>query len=97
VFYVWHRGDAALVHLFRAAAGLESLVSGESQVLGQVRDASKGATACAAAGPILHVIFQRALRAGKRARQQTGLGRYDLSVPSVAVALARQVCDSISQ
>jgi len=92
---VVHHGEAAVDHLFRVATGLESLVPGESQVLGQVRDAYGAATACAAAGPILHIVFQRALRAGKRARQQTGLGRCELSVPSVAVALARQVCDRL--
>src|SRR3954451_21561102 len=55
------RDQAAVDHLFRVAAGVESLVPGEGQVLGQVRDAYKLASECKAVGPILHHVFQRAL------------------------------------
>jgi glutamyl-tRNA reductase len=85
--------EAAVGHLFRVAAGLESLVVGEGQILGQVRDAYKLASARKAVGPILHHVFQRALRVGKRVREETGLDRGKLSVASIAVDVARAVFD----
>jgi len=85
--------EAAVDHLFRVAAGLESLVLGEGQILGQVRDAYKLASDCKAVGPILHHVFQRALRVGKRVREETGLDRGKCSVASVAVDVARAVFD----
>jgi glutamyl-tRNA reductase len=85
--------EAAVGHLFRVAAGLESLVPGEGQILGQVRDAYKLASECRAVGPTLHHVFQRALRVGKRVREETGLDRGKCSVASVAVDVARAVFD----
>ena len=85
--------EAAVDHLFRVAAGMESLVLGEGQILGQVRDAYKLASDCKAVGPILHHVFQRALRVGKRVREETGLDRGKCSVASVAVDVARAVFD----
>ena len=90
---VARRDAAAVGHLFRVAAGLESLVVGEGQILGQVRDAYKLAAGRKAVGPVLHQVFQRALRAGKRVRAETGLGRGKLSVASIAVDVARAVFD----
>ena len=90
---VVHRDEAAIGHLFRVATGLESLVPGEDQILGQVRDAYKAATGREIVGPILHTVFQKALRAAKRARDKTGLGRGKLSVASIAVDVARKVFD----
>ena len=90
---VAHHDEAAIAHLFRVAAGLESLVPGEGQILGQVRDAYKLASDCKAVGPILHQVFQRALRVGKRVREETGLDRGRCSVASVAVDVARAVFD----
>jgi glutamyl-tRNA reductase len=90
---VARRDGAAVDHLFRVAAGLESLVTGEGQVLGQVRDAYTLAAGCEAVGPILHHVFQRALRVGRRVREETGLDRGRCSVAGVAVAVARAVFD----
>ena len=90
---VSRRDEAAVAHLFRVAAGLESLVPGEGQILGQVRDAYKLASDRKAVGPILHHVFQRALRVGRRVREETGLGRGKCSVASVAVEVARAVFD----
>src|SRR3954469_5675868 len=90
---VARRDEAAVDHLFRVAAGLESLVPGEGQVLGQVKDAYRLASECQAVGPILHHVFQRALRVGKRVREETGLDRGKCSVASVAVDVARAVFD----
>jgi glutamyl-tRNA reductase len=89
--------EAAVGHLFRLAAGLESLVLGESQILGQVRDAYKLAADCKTVGPILHHVFQRALRVGKRVREETGLDRGKCSVASVAVDVARSVFDRFEE
>ncbi|HWE36468.1 MAG TPA: glutamyl-tRNA reductase [Isosphaeraceae bacterium] len=92
---VARRDAAAVEHLFRVAAGLESLVLGEGQILGQVRDAYRLAAGRGAVGPVLHQVFQRALRVGKRARAETGLGRGRTSVASVAVDVARAVFDRL--
>ncbi|MBN8525566.1 MAG: glutamyl-tRNA reductase [Planctomycetes bacterium] len=84
-------GEACATHLFRVAAGLESMVLGEAEIAGQVRrsyDAARGAGLC---GAILHGLFQRAMACGKDVRTRTGLGDHKLSVASVAVDLARQV------
>jgi glutamyl-tRNA reductase len=90
---VVHNEEAAIGHLFRVTGGLESLVPGEDQILGQVRDAYKAATGRGVVGPILHAVFQRALSAAKRARDEAGLGRGKLSIASIAVDVARDVFD----
>ncbi len=83
--------DAAALHLFRVAAGLDSLVPGEGEILGQVRDAfDRGAT-----GPLLDHLFRQALYAGRRARVETAIGESPASVPAAAAALAQQVFDDL--
>ncbi len=91
---VAHHDDAVVAHLFRVASSLESLVLGEGQILGQVRDAYQAAVAAKSVGPILHSVFQDALRVGKKVRSDTGLDQGKLSVASVAVDVAREVFDS---
>ena len=81
---------AAVAHLFAVAAGLDSAVVGESEILGQVRQAWESATGEGAAGPALHLLFRHALEVGKRARTETGIGRALTSVSSAAVALAAE-------
>ena len=76
---VVHNEEAAIGHLFRVTAGLESLVPGEDQILGEVRDAYTAAAGVGVVGPILHTAFQMAMRAAERAREETGLGRGKLS------------------
>ncbi len=80
----------AMHHLFRVAAGLESLVLGEGQILAQVRTALDMARERGAAGPILERCFQAALKAGKRARHETDIARGAVSVSHVAIALAAE-------
>jgi glutamyl-tRNA reductase len=75
------------VHLFRVSAGLDSLVPGESEILGQVRAAYDAAKP----GPFLDRVFQQALALGKRVRTETAIGESPASVPSAAAALAQQV------
>jgi glutamyl-tRNA reductase len=93
---VSYHDEGAVGHLFRVAASLESLVLGEGQILGQVRDAYKAADACKKVGPIFHHVFQSALKVGKAVRAQTGMDQGKLSVASVAVDVAREVFDSFA-
>ena len=83
-------------HLFRVAASLESLVLGEGQILGQVREAYRTAVDCRTVGPVFHSVFQAALRVGKLVRERTGMDQGKLSVASVAVDLAKEVFDSFA-
>ena len=86
-----HDGASAVRHLMRVASGLESMIVGEPQVLGQVTAAYRAALAQRSVGPVLNTLFQRAIRAGKRAHTETNIGQYAVSVPSVAAALAERV------
>jgi len=82
--------DAAR-HLFRVAAGLESLVVGEPQILGQVKDAHTAATDVQTAGPVMNRLFHASFAVGKRVRTETGLGAGAVSVGYAAVALAKKI------
>jgi glutamyl-tRNA reductase len=79
--------EAAALHLFRVAAGLDSMVPGEGEILGQVR-AAYGGGAC---GPVLDKLFRGALHAGRKARTETAIGESPASVSAAAAALAQQV------
>ena len=81
------RDEAAALHLFRVAAGLDSMVPGEGEILGQVR----GAYERGAAGTVLDRLFRQALHAGRKARTQTAIGESPASVSSAAAVLAEQV------
>ena len=82
--------DGAVAHLFGVAAGLDSMIVGEGEILGQVRDAFQLAEQEGATSQSLARLFQHAVRVGKRARTETAIGRSALSVSSAAVALAEQ-------
>jgi glutamyl-tRNA reductase len=86
-----HAGGAAVRHLFRVAASLDSLVLGEPQILGQLKQAYDVAREERALGPILNRTLPRAIRVAKRVRTETSIGSGQVSVPSVAVDLARQI------
>ncbi|GED98934.1 glutamyl-tRNA reductase [Gordonia crocea] len=83
--------EAAAEHLFTVAAGLDSLVVGEQQILGQIRGAYASADAHRTAGRVLHELAQQALRVGKRVHTETGIDRAGASVVSVALHRARSV------
>ena len=85
-----HYDTPAVAHLFSVAAGLDSAVLGESEVLGQVKVAWDRAREEGAAGAALNLLFRHALEAGKRARTETGIARNITSVSQAAVALAGQ-------
>jgi glutamyl-tRNA reductase len=83
--------EAAALHAFRVAAGLDSLVPGEAQILGQVRGAYELARAADTAGPVLHRLFRQALRVGRRVRTETAIGENPASISSAAAELAERV------
>jgi glutamyl-tRNA reductase len=80
-------GDEVVKHLFQVAAGLDSIVLGEPQILGQVTEAYATAQRHGTAGKILSRLFQTAIHAGKRARTETTIGHNPASISSVAVNL----------
>ena len=90
-----HSGKAAAHHLLRVAAGLDLLVLGENEILGQVRDAAELAQKGDSCGPNLSALFRFAIQAGKRVRCETEIGRASLSVASVVAELAEQTFGSI--
>lgn len=85
-----YRGLFALIHLFRMASGLDSLVVGESEILAQTRNAFEAARAAGTTGKLLQPLFEAVLRAGKRVRSDTDLGAGTLSIARVAADVAHQ-------
>lgn len=86
-----HRAAQAVRHLLRVASGLDSLVLGEPQILGQVKDAHKIARASGTAGRVLDRLFQHSFSVAKRVRTETAIGSSPVSVAYAAVSLARQI------
>jgi glutamyl-tRNA reductase len=90
--HLYHHGQAEAVrHLFRVAASLDSLIVGEAQIVGQVKRAFLQAQEQGAAGPLLNLLFRRALEVAKRVRTETGIARGRVSVSSAAVDYVREV------
>jgi glutamyl-tRNA reductase len=87
--------DSAVSHLFGVAAGLDSMILGEGEILGQVRTAWQRAESEATVGQSLARVFRHAIEVGKRARTETAIGRSALSVSSAAVALAERTMFSL--
>ncbi|MFH0939006.1 MAG: glutamyl-tRNA reductase [Planctomycetota bacterium] len=85
------QGSAAAQHLFEVTASLDSQILGESEILGQVKDAYRVASESGACGPALRALLERAFFLAKQARSEGGIGRSPSSVSSAAVALARKV------
>ncbi len=85
-----HRNCDAARHLYRVTAGLESMIVGEAEIQGQIKRAYDGALAKEAVGPLTNHLFKAALAAGKRVRTETAIGERQLSLPAVAVALAKE-------
>jgi glutamyl-tRNA reductase len=85
-----HRNCDAARHLYRVAAGLESMIIGEAEIQGQVKRAYETALARETAGPLTNRLFRAALATGKRVRTETAIGARQLSLPAVAAALARE-------
>jgi glutamyl-tRNA reductase len=90
--HLYQKTDRAVVeHLFSVSSSLDSMVLGETQILGQVREAYDVSREAKAAGPLLHPLFQRAVAVGKQVMRETSIGEGRLSVASVAVDYARQI------
>lgn len=87
--------EAAVRHLCSVAAGLDSMILGEPQILGQVTEAYQLAVGCGTAGPVLAALFRKAIECGKRARSETGISEHAVSVSHVAVELAKQIFGSL--
>jgi glutamyl-tRNA reductase len=87
--------DAAVAHLFSVAAGLDSMIVGESEILGQVRDAWDIAVRESATGPLLSRLFRHAVESGKRVRTETGISKHPVSISSAAVAVAAEHLGSL--
>ena len=88
--------ENAVRHLFRVAAGLDSMVLGESQILGQVRKAYQIACECDASNVVLNILFQRAITVGKRVRTETDIDKNSVSIGYTAVEKAKQIFGDLS-
>src|SRR5262245_42067922 len=89
--------EQAVRHLFRVAAGLDSMVLGEPQILGQITDAYEAALSQGAAGTVLSTLFRAAIHTGKRVRTETKIGINPASISSVAAGLAQRLLGDLSQ
>jgi glutamyl-tRNA reductase len=87
----------AVRHAFRVASGLDSMVLGEPQILGQMKDAVRAAQESGALGTHLHQLFQRSFAVAKEVRSSTEIGAHSVSMAAAAVRLARRIFDDISQ
>ncbi|MFC7274016.1 glutamyl-tRNA reductase [Paractinoplanes rhizophilus] len=83
-----HYDEAAVLHSFQVSSGLDSMVVGEAQILGQLRDAYHAASEADTAGRLLHELMQQALRVGKRAHAETGIDKAGQSVVTAALEVA---------
>jgi glutamyl-tRNA reductase len=84
-----HAGEDVARHLARVASGLDSLVLGEAEILGQVRDAYDDAKRSGTAGPVLELLFRSAVTSGRRARSETAIGANPATASSMALSLAQ--------
>jgi glutamyl-tRNA reductase len=94
-FFVY-RGERAAQHVYRVAAGLDAVVKGEAEVLGQVREALALARVERTAGPILSRLFESAIETARRVRNETAVGRTAVSVGSIAAGLADQTLGQLA-
>lgn len=92
-----YEDDKCVQHLFRVASGLDSMVVGESEILGQAKKAYESARTSGAVGPFLHRLFQRAFRVAKQVRTHTDIARGAVSVGSVAVELAQRIFGKLNR
>ena len=90
-------GEGAVRHAFRVASGLDSMVLGEPQILGQMKDAARCAQDAQALGTHLHQLFQRAFAVAKEVRTTTEVGAHSVSLAAAAVRLAQRIFEDMSQ
>ena len=92
-----HEGSAAVRHLFEVAASIDSLIMGETEILGQTRLAYSKAQEAGTVGPVLHRIFERAFHLAKEIREHGGIGQARASISSAAVKLAGKIFEDLSK
>lgn len=92
-----HEHNQAVRHAFRVASGLDSMVLGEPQILGQMKDAVRVANEAGALGTLLHQLFQRTFAVAKEVRTQTAIGAHSVSMAAASVRLAQRVYGDLSQ
>jgi glutamyl-tRNA reductase len=93
----WHQGDRAISHLFRVAASLDSMIVGESQILGQIKDAFEVALTHKTTGIILNKVVKKAISVAKRVRTETKIAEMAVSVSYAAVELAKKIFADLSE
>ncbi len=91
----WREGREAIEHFFRVASAIDSMVIGEPQILGQVKDAYRAAVDAGVCGPVLSRLCQRGFATAKRVKNETGISQRPVSVARVAVDLAKQIFESL--
>ncbi|HZD60566.1 MAG TPA: glutamyl-tRNA reductase [Anaerolineae bacterium] len=94
-YLYFHEGTSAIHHLFRVASSLDSMVIGEAQILGQVKNAYNAAFEVDATATVLNRLFRHALRSGKRVRTETEIGESAVSISYAAVELAKKVFETL--
>ena len=96
VLYV-HEGDDAVRHIFRVASSLDSMVVGEPQILGQIKEAYQAATLNKTSGVLLNRLLHRTFFVAKRVRSETGIGDYAVSISYAAIELGRKIFGSLEE
>jgi glutamyl-tRNA reductase len=94
-YFFRRQAQEAVQHLFRVASSLDSLVVGEPQILGQVKDALRVAEEAKSLGTVLHRLAQRSLSVAKRVRTHTDIGRHNVGIGNAGVSLARQIFSTL--
>lgn len=90
-------GEAAVRHVFRVACGLDSMVLGETQIMGQIKDAERAAREAGSLGVLLNGLFQRAFAVAKAVRSETRIGAASVSMAAASVRLAERIFPSVSE
>ncbi|MBH0198349.1 MAG: glutamyl-tRNA reductase [Nitrospira sp.] len=93
----WHTGDRAIAHLFRVAASLDSMIVGESQILGQLKDAFEVALGHKTTGVIMNKVVKKAISVAKRVRTETKIAETAVSVSYAAVELAKKIFSNLEE
>lgn len=91
-----HFSHHAISHLFAVTSGLDSMILGEQQILGQIKDAYQGAVEQQASNSVLNILFQTALHVSKKVRTDTGINKFPVSVSSATVELCREIFDTLN-
>jgi len=94
-YFYSYQDEAAVEHLFRVSSSLDSMVLGEAQILGQVKDAYSLARALRSTGMVLNQLFEKAFNVAKRVREETGIAERGVSISSAAVELARKIFEDL--